>query len=404
MIRQAVLVLATYSALKILITMRNIYKSDCRYFLGDRPCAFHKISGVKCVDCRHYDSPAMRLLIIKLGAMGDVLRTTSLLPTIQNRYDRPHITWVTLAESVPLFGHHPLVDAVMACGSETLARLQVERFDLLINPEASKESAALATVARAVEKRGFGLSDRGAVFAFNQGAADMFPLGLFDDLKKDNRRSYEQLVCRLAEIPYRRVRPQLQLSAQEIAAAKDSLLKAGIVEKRPVVMLNTGGGGRWRYKRWTADGFIGLAKALEQRCDAQVLVAGGPGETDFNLTLMDAIGDVAVDLGCNNPVRRFASLIACCDLLVTGDSLALHMGLALGRRVIALFGPTSAAEVDLYDQGEKILSDLDCLCCYLQTCDKTPNCMQAIDVETVFKAVRRQLALIGPESENSRFP
>ena len=41
--------------------------------------------------------------------------------------------------------------------------------------------------------------------------------------------------------------------------------------------------------------------------------------------------------------------------------------------------------------GEKIAPDLDCLCCYRQTCDKQPNCMQSISVDDVFQAVRRQL-------------
>jgi ADP-heptose:LPS heptosyltransferase len=59
---------------------------------------------------------------------------------------------------------------------------------------------------------------------------------------------------------------------------------------------------------------------------------------------------------------------------------------------VALFGPTSAAEIDLYDRGEKIRSDLDCLCCYRQICDRVPNCMQAISVDTVYRAVERQVA------------
>ena len=52
---------------------------DCRHFLGDRPCAWHKREGLLCT-CEHYEPITQRVLIVKLDAMGDVLRTTALLP------------------------------------------------------------------------------------------------------------------------------------------------------------------------------------------------------------------------------------------------------------------------------------------------------------------------------------
>jgi heptosyltransferase-2 len=78
--------------------------------------------------------------------------------------------------------------------------------------------------------------------------------------------------------------------------------------------------------------------------------------------------------------------------VVTGDTLALHIGLALQKRMVVLIGPTSAAEIDLYGRGETITADLDCLCCYRQACDRSPNCMESISVETVFRSVRKQLS------------
>ncbi|HEY6180839.1 MAG TPA: hypothetical protein VIW67_01270, partial [Terriglobales bacterium] len=54
---------------------------DCKFFLGDRPCVWHKADGVLCT-CERYQKVEQRLLIIKLDAMGDVLRTTALLPPL----------------------------------------------------------------------------------------------------------------------------------------------------------------------------------------------------------------------------------------------------------------------------------------------------------------------------------
>ncbi len=71
---------------------------DCRSFLGDRPCVWHKRTGVLCT-CEHYEKVEEQLLIIKLDAMGDVLRTTALLPPLAEAHPRAAITWVTRKES-----------------------------------------------------------------------------------------------------------------------------------------------------------------------------------------------------------------------------------------------------------------------------------------------------------------
>jgi ADP-heptose:LPS heptosyltransferase len=367
---------------------------DCRHFVGDRPCAPHKAKGVKCAACADYDPVSKRVLVIKLGAMGDVLRTTSILPSLRRSCERPFVTWITAPEPVDLLEHNPYVDSVVAADSAGIARLCVERFDLVINPEASRESGALASLVQATEKRGFGLSPEGTVSSLNRGAEELFLTGLFDDVKKRNVKTYEELVCQLAELPCERSRPTLLLTEGELRFASEFRRSRQIDRDKRIIGINTGGGGRWQLKRWTASGFADLARRLSERSDLAVLLLGGPAEQRINEEILAQPGVRAIDGGCFNSARNFAVLVGLCDVLVTGDSLALHMGLALGRRVVVLFGPTSAAEIDLYDLGEKILPPMGCLSCYRSTCDKKPNCMDSISVEAVYTAVEEQLARI----------
>src|SRR5688572_32883598 len=77
-----------------------IWKGDCRHFRGDVPCAPHKREGVHCDDCPHYDPIQGRILIIKLGAIGDVIRTTPLLRKLKADHPRAHITWLTHSPEV----------------------------------------------------------------------------------------------------------------------------------------------------------------------------------------------------------------------------------------------------------------------------------------------------------------
>ena len=371
-------------------------KSDCRYFLGDRPCRFHKEEGTQCRDCSHYQAVKTRILIVKLGAMGDVLRTTSLLPTLCGRFTNPHLTWITRRESLDLLENNPFLDTVLETNAESLARLQVETFDLIINPETSKESAALASLIKGKRKEGFGLSPRGTVFPFRRRARELFLTGLFDDIKKANEKTYEELVCELSGLPYKRIPPVLSLTEEEVKSGEAFLAENHVTRERPIVGINTGGGTRWPLKRWTTEGFLQLTRRLVKGRRVQVLLFGGPAEAEINRYISEKVKRGMTDTGCFNPPRPFASLLNLCDVLVTGDSLALHIGLGLGKRMVVLLGPTSTAEIDLYGLGAKLTAAMDCLCCYRQTCERSPNCMESLSVDAVCQAVEEQLDRIAP--------
>src|SRR6266581_3059277 len=109
-----------------------IIHQDCRHFRSDIPCSFHKLEGVHCQDCPHYNQINFKILIVKLDAMGDVLRTTCILPGLKEKYPGAHITWLTRRESVPLFFNNAIVDAVLDYSAESFLALQAEEFDVVL--------------------------------------------------------------------------------------------------------------------------------------------------------------------------------------------------------------------------------------------------------------------------------
>ncbi len=94
-----------------------------------------------------------------------------------------------------------------------------------------------------------------------------------------------------------------------------------------------------------------------------------------------------IDSGTDNSLRTFFALLDVCDVLVTGDTMALHAITALGKPSVALFGPTSIHEIETYNRIQKIAPDMDCLCCYLMDCDKPVKCMENIQVDDVLQAL-----------------
>jgi lipopolysaccharide heptosyltransferase III len=366
---------------------------DCKFFLGDRPCVWHKQTGVLCT-CDHYEKVEERLLIIKLDAMGDVLRSTALLPPLAETHPRAAITWITRRESVPLLQRNPYITEVLELGPEALAHLQTRTFDRVINLDASKTSAALASAARSGRKDGFVLDERGYVQPTNEAARGWLEAGIFDDVKRAGTETYQDRMAGILGLAGREHRYVFELADDERARARAHLDSIGLDARRPVIALNTGAGGRWPLKQWREEGYVELVARLARREeDVQFLLLGGPGERDRNERLKAASSVPLLDPGCDNSARHFAALLGHADVVVTGDTLAMHLSLALGRRTVVLFGPTSAAEIELYGLGEKVVPKMECLSCYKTSCDFVPNCMDLISTDMVEQAVMRQLTV-----------
>ena len=365
---------------------------DCRYFLGDRPCIWHKRNGVLCT-CDRYERIEERLLIVKLDAMGDVLRTTALLPPLAEVHPRAAVTWVTRRESVPLLKGNPYIAEVIELGHDALLHLATRTFHRVINLDASRTSAGLASVAQSSQKDGFVLDESGTVRPTNDAARGWLEAGIFDDIKRRGRETYQDRMAAILGLEGRAHQYVLQLDDDERSAARRHLESAGLDSGRPVVGLNTGAGGRWPLKQWREDGYLELVERLHRTEDVQFVLLGGPSEQARNERLKSASSVPLLDPGCDNPVRHFAALVGCCDVVVTGDTLAMHLSLAQGRRTVVLFGPTSWAEIELYGLGEKVVPTMECLSCYKTSCDFVPNCMDLITTDMVEGAVRRQLAL-----------
>jgi ADP-heptose:LPS heptosyltransferase len=362
---------------------------DCRYFIGDRPCTWHKSTGVLCT-CDHYQRVEERLLIIKLDAMGDVLRTTSLLPPLAEKHPKAAITWITRRESRPLLERNPYVTEILDYGEDALLQLRVRAFDRVINLDAGKTSAALAAAANAARKDGFVLDPHGYVQATNSAARTWLEMGVFDDLKRQGTRSYQDMMADIVGLSGCSHRYVLHLTDEERKEGRAQLEKLGVDLTRPVVGLNTGAGRRWELKQWREDGYLDLIERMAKKRRAQFVLLGGPEERDRHKRLAARSRVPLIDAGCDNPIRRFASLVGACHLVITGDTLAMHMALAQNCRTIVLFGPTSAAEIEMYGLGEKVVPSMECLSCYKPKCDFVPNCMDLISTDMVEAAVDRQ--------------
>lgn len=361
---------------------------DCQHFLGDRPCRPHKESGVHCDGCAHYVAVTETILIIKLDALGDVLRTTCILDALHRAHPGARVEWLTLDNAKPLFDGNPLVHRVHGFPGTAWVELQSRRFSLVINLDNALLSSQLATLTQADQKLGYVCNASGHVVPVNQDANEWYEMGLFDDIKCRNSKTYQQIALEICGLPTERRDLHLYLSDDERRWAALQARAWGLQKHVPVIGLNTGSSDRWLHKRWTEDGFVALLQRLaDTDTPPQVLLLGGQNEVARNASIELRAPGTAINTGGLHSLRQFFAILDLCDLIVTGDTLAMHAAAALGKKVVAVFGPTSHNEIDLYGRGVKLASDLPCVGTYRTDCNVRPTCMERISPAAVHQAV-----------------
>ena len=350
----------------------------------------------------------MRVALIKCGALGDVVRTTSLVPGLKRLDPAMELTWITAAAAVPLVAHHPDVRWVRT--ADEPGPWRESAWDWVVSLDDDGAACRLASSLKAARLSGAFQSRDGAL-RYTPDVAEWFGMGLLrpaedggletaNRLKQSNARTFGRILFDCLGLPGPVERPVVGLPAA--ARAEAARLVAALGDQAgsdlkarahpPLVVLNTGAGARWKYKSWGQEQSAELAARLHDRLGAVVLIAGGPQETDRNARIVAAARRARVlAVPPVGDLLAFTALLAACDALVTSDSLALHLALSQGVRTVAFFGPTSDAEIDLFGLGEKIVTPLPCRRCYLRDCEVRPHCMQSIGVDRLLDATARQL-------------
>jgi heptosyltransferase-2 len=344
----------------------------------------------------------MRVALIKTGALGDVVRTTALLPGLRRLAPELELTWITAPGALELVKYHPDVARAVSIDEPASAPWRHDPYDWLISLDDDEDACRLAAQLSTARLSGGYATPQGDR-RYTADVEPWFGMGILrpqeqggldraNELKKVNTKTVGTLLYESLGLPFPVSRPYIAVADAHLAQARERLSGLGLSGQTRLVGMNTGAGGRWRFKSWGEDQTAELAKRLHDELGAAVLILGGPAERERNSRIVaNAARSSVVQAPTNLELLPFAALIGLCNVLLTSDSLALHLATALGKPTVAFFGPTSGAEIDLYDLGEKVITPLECRCCYLKTCDIRPHCMQSIGVDRLFEAVRRWL-------------
>jgi len=343
--------------------------TDCRHYLGYIPCRPHKRKGVHCEGCPYYDPVDYRVLIIKLGAIGDVIRTTPLVHRIKADHPGAFITWLTLTPDVV----PSVVDRRLGFNPASIVSIQAQEFDLLINLDKDMEACALASTVKAGVRRGFTLSDGVPVNIDGLGRHKLMT-GLFDDTNKANTLSYPQEIFDICGYTFKGERYILDLPEEKP--------DFDIPDGKRVVGLNTGCGGRWVTRLWPEERWVELAKGILE-AGYLPLFLGGEDEHEKNLRMAKASGGLYLG---HFSLNGFFCLVDRTDLVVTAVTMGLHIAIGLGKKVVLFNNIFNPHEFEMYGLGTILSPGKDCEGCFKPTCAE--ECMELITVEKTLDAVK----------------
>jgi len=328
-----------------------------------------------------------RLLIVRLGSLGDVIHAIPAVAALRRRHPGARIDWLVDPRYVELLGIVEGLDQAIPIDPRgrvsvflrTLARVRRDRYDAVVDLQGLLKSAVLAR-----------LSGAGRV------------IGL-------PREHLREPLARLlySEMPDPGPDPHVihkSLALMRVLGVVDATVEFPLRVPRTVTgdtvaagfgsdgyaLLNPGAA--WPNKRWPPERFGALAVQIRERIGLRSLVLWGPGEEDV-ASLVVGASRGAAELSPRTNLMDVLAIARRARVMVSGDTGPLHIAGAVGTPIVALFGPTFAERNGPWVRGDISISRASrCLCHYERRCRLLQPCIDDIAVDEVTTAVEYRIA------------
>lgn len=340
----------------------------------------------------------MRVLIVKLGSIGDIVHTLPALAALRAGMPHAEISWVAERSSSEILKDNPILDRLIEVDTKALRRglmsgetlraprqqlrrLRASAFDIALDFQGLLKSASIARLSGA--RRVFGYTRTG----LREPASTVF-LSKRISIPPHTHiiRKGLLLLQGALGIP---VPEELSFPIGVDASAEAEAERAAANTAENFAILNPAGG--WPTKLWSAEKFGGLADLLWANYGMRSLVTHGPGEAELAETVRRAArSEKAIPVSLS--LKGFYSLAKRARVYVGGDTGPTHIAVAAGAPIVGLFGPTewwrngSPNSQDICVERNDIGCRVDC---HRRSCSNW-ICMD-ISVERVFDAVRQRL-------------
>jgi lipopolysaccharide heptosyltransferase II len=323
---------------------------------------------------------AERIGLVKLGAIGDVVNTLPFANRLRAGYPAARITWVIAPLSHALLEGHPAVDEFLVFDAKQpstwpgfVRELRAQRLELAIDLQRLIKSGMITRATGAKTRLGFDRArckERSHVFT--------------------NLRIPANPAPGVTVAQYLEFADFLELPAQPPTWKLPFTPFAARAGER-IVVLNVGAS--WSSKLWANERWAELARRLAQELGLAVHLSGGREDRAAAGEIARAAGVPVVSHAGELTLRETAGLLASAELVISGDTGPLHMAVALGRPVVALFGAADPRRTAPFGQPDAVVRNaVECSPCRKRVCPVPGHpCMSGLSVESVFARARSRL-------------
>ena len=326
------------------------------------------------------------ILLIRLSSLGDVVLTTPAIRAVRAHFPDAYIAMLVAKQSADVLRENPHLNEIIT-------------FDRLAK---DKDTGEMLRIIRHLRERKFTMAIdlqrkfRTELLMYFSGAAERVGQGRLCTVRVQERGNkhatahYFDLLNAVG-IPAVDRRLELFLAEPERIDAAKRFDIAGIREAALKVGLFPGAG--WKLREWMPERFAAIGDRLVTQFNANVLVFGGPKETELVQTVVGLMDAPAIPFAGNLQIRQFAACIEQCDLFLTNDTGPMHIAAAVGTPTVSLFGPGNHIRFQpLGATHQTIRHDVPCSPCkqFTNKC-KDNICMKGIAVDEVWQSISRTL-------------
>jgi heptosyltransferase I len=329
----------------------------------------------------------MNFLIVRLGALGDIVHAIPCAAALRAALPAARIDWLVDAK------HRPIVDLVTAVDrvvplegrtwrawTDVVRRARAAHYDVAFDFQGLMKSAVLARASGAARVAGF------SIWHLREKSARPF-YSETDDAGEDEGGHVIQKnlhLLHLVGIDTSRVEFPI---ADVASRALDEVRRE--VGSGPFALLNPGAA--WPNKRWPPSRFGEVAAFLRDVRGLPSVVLWGPGEQALAQSVVVSSSGAA---RCAPPteVADLVALSRQAALIVSGDTGPLHIAAAVGTPIVALFGPTSPRRNGPWALADVTVSRFEgCGCHYERKCHEAAWCLESLGVAEVTAAIQQRL-------------
>ncbi len=325
-----------------------------------------------------------KILVVSPNWLGDALFSTSLIAALKRNFTRSHLAVLSVPRVKEIFQNNPNVNKIIIYHEKGkhrnlisrlgfILKLRKERFDtaFMLRPSLSrtiilKYAGIKQIVGHDNTKSGWLLTVKVPPPAEVLHKVDYF-LTLLESLgSKISNRRYEFF-------------PSNEDRAYVAGLFSEQKMDANL----PLIVINPGA--NWVPKRWPPENFAALIRRIKERTAANIAITGAEKDKDLAEEIIDKSQQEVFDFAGRTSLGQLGALMEKADVVISADSGPMHIAAAVGTRVVALFGPTSAQITGPYPLENHIVIQKEVGCkvpCYDSAC-KDYRCMKAISVGEV---------------------